>query len=90
MNKQQIIDKIIDIVNDAEISDAEVTKDSNLRLDLNFDSLDYLEVELSIEKEFDILIPDDASERLSKDNVTIEDVADYVYKTINTDRNDIR
>ena len=89
MNKKQITDKIIDIVYDI-YDEVKVTKDSKIRTDLNFDSLDFLEAELDIEKTFDILIPDDVSEKLSSDDATIEDVADFVYKTINIDRNDIR
>ena len=51
-----------------------ITIDANLFDDLNFDSLDSVELVLAAELEFDIEIPDDAIDELR----TVRDIVDLV------------
>jgi acyl carrier protein len=62
------------------IDDSQVTATSHLVDDLGADSLDILEVAMSIEEAFDIEISDDDIEKAD----TVQDVIDYVTKRINS------
>ncbi len=53
---------------------AEVTPDSNILDDLGADSLDVVELVMTLEDEFDIEVPDEAAESIR----TIGDVERYV------------
>jgi acyl carrier protein len=55
-----------------------VTPDASFREDLEADSLDLVELIMTMEEEFDIEISDDEAEKL----VTVNDVMDYVNKTV--------
>jgi len=55
--------------------DAEsVTMESNIIEDLNADSLDIVELVMSMEAEFDLAIPDEEAERIR----TIGDAVEYI------------
>ncbi len=54
----------------------EITIDTNFLTDLNADSLDAVEVVMSVEDRFDISIPDEDANNLT----TIRSVVDYVEK----------
>lgn len=54
----------------------EITIDTNFVTDLNADSLDAVEVIMSVEDRFDISIPDEDANNLT----TIKSVVDYVEK----------
>lgn len=62
------------LVNKLGLSESEVTPDANLTKDLGIDSLDYAELTMEFEQEFDIRIPDSEAERL----VTISHAVDYI------------
>lgn len=66
MNKEEIKSKIKDIIvekNDVDAS--EVTDTANFRIDLDMDSLDIVELVMTVEEEFDITITDDEAEKIS-------------------------
>ena len=55
-----------------------ISLDSNLTTDLDADSLDAVEIIMSIEDEFSIEIPDDRIEDL----VTIHDLVEYIESSV--------
>ena len=59
---------------DLSIDKEKITQDAHLFDDLNFDSLDSIEMVLSLEVEFDIEIPDDDIDDL----LTIQSLIDYI------------
>ena len=68
-------DKIKKIIADKLSVDLdEVVDSASLTDDLGADSLDLVELIMSMEEEFDIEIPDDEAERM----VTVKDAIDYV------------
>ncbi|MGM9868188.1 MAG: acyl carrier protein [Sodaliphilus sp.] len=52
------------IVDKLGVSDAEVTPEATFQQDLGADSLDTVELIMEFEKEFEISIPDDQSEKI--------------------------
>ena len=62
------------IVNQLDISEDDVTLDTNLVEDLEADSLDLVEVIMAIEDEFSIEIPDESMDSFK----TVSDVVDYI------------
>jgi acyl carrier protein len=70
-----IADRVRAIVMDQlGVLEAEVTLDASLRDDLDADSLDAIEIVITVEEEFGIEIPDDEAARLA----TYGDVLRYV------------
>ena len=74
------MDKIISqkvteiLVNKLSLSETEITPDANFTKDLGIDSLDYAELTMEFEQEFDIRIPDSDAEKLT----TISQAVDYI------------
>jgi len=56
------------------LASTEVTAKANFVKDLGIDSLDYAELVMEFEQNFDIKIPDDDAEKLQ----TIEDAVQYI------------
>jgi len=56
------------------IAETAVTPDANLSLDLGIDSLDYAELIMEFEQEFDIRIPHQDTEKLA----SVKDVEIYI------------
>jgi acyl carrier protein len=70
-----ITDKIVKVISEKlGIDRAEVVPDASLVDDLGADSLDLVELIMSMEEEFDIEIPDDDAEKI----VTVQHAIDYV------------
>ena len=61
------------ICEEYEIDEDEVTPETNLE-DLNFDSLDMVEIAMDIEDEFNVEVPDDALEKFQ----TIGDIVRFL------------
>lgn len=60
MTKQEIIRKVNDlVVNKLAVEDDIIKEDANLESDLGADSLDVVELMMDVEKDFEIVIPDD-------------------------------
>ncbi len=61
------------------ITDLElITLNTNIHDDLDADSLDAVEIIMTIEDEFDVEIPDDTAEKLK----TISQIVDYLEKAV--------
>lgn len=73
MNKEEIKNKVKDIIVDKNGVDAsEVTDTANFETDLGMDSLDRVELTMELEKEFGITIPDDEAEKAHTLNDCVE------------------
>lgn len=60
MTKQEIIRKVNDlVVNKLAVEDDIIKEGANLESDLGADSLDVVELMMDVEKDFEIVIPDD-------------------------------
>lgn len=57
-----------------DVEESEVTMDSNIAEDLGADSLDVVDLIMSIEDEFEIEVPDDQIEGIK----TVGDVVNYI------------
>ena len=69
--KQKIADILVDKLG---IAPTEVTPGANLIKDLGIDSLDYAELIMEFEQEFNIRIPDNDAEQLQ----TVSEIVEYV------------
>ena len=69
------IDKIKKILADTlDVSEEEISADTNIATDLGADSLDVVEILMSIEDEFEIEIPDNEIENIR----TVGELAEYI------------
>lgn len=76
MTKQEILTRIQTILADQLSIDKEtVVLSANIIEDLNADSLDIVELVMSLESEFDMAIMDEEAERIR----TVGDAVDFVY-----------
>ncbi len=74
MDREAILEKIIEVVNDTlDIDGVELAEDTNLK-DLGADSFDLLELVTALEDEFELTMDDDDVEKIS----TIGEVADAI------------
>jgi acyl carrier protein len=69
--KQKIADILVEKLG---IATTEVTPEANLIKDLGIDSLDYAELIMEFEQEFNIRIPDNDAEQLQ----TVSEIVQYV------------
>ncbi len=70
-----IFDKVKEIiVNELNVDAEKVTLEANLKEDLGADSIDAVEVIMSLEDEFGISISDDAAQNIK----TVQDLVDYI------------
>lgn len=70
-----VFDKVKGIIVDQLDVDADkVTVEANITEDLGADSLDVVDLVMSIEEEFDIEIPDEAVEKIK----TVGDIVSYI------------
>ncbi len=75
MNEQEIFEKVkVIVVEQLGVEEEKVTKEATFVDDLAADSLDIVELVMSIEEEFDIEIDDSEAEKI----VTIGDVVEYI------------
>ncbi len=76
MTKQDILERIRKILADQLSIDAEtIEMSSNIIEDLNADSLDIVELVMSLESEFDMAIMDEEAERIR----TVGDAVDFIH-----------
>lgn len=64
------------IVNELNVDPEKVTLEASLKDDLGADSIDSVEVIMSLEDEFDISIDDDAAQNIK----TVQDLVNYIEK----------
>lgn len=70
-----VFDKIVDIlVEQLDVDAADVTLESSLVDDLGADSLDAIDIVMSVEDEFSIEVPDEIIEKME----TVKDIVDFV------------
>ncbi len=75
MTRDEVFTKLkVKIVEGLGVEEEKVQMDSTFIEDLSADSLDIVELIMSIEEEFDISIPDDQAEKI----VAVSDVVDYI------------
>ena len=75
MSADQVVQKVQDIIAESlGVKKSEVVPAASFIDDLNADSLDIVELVMTIEKDFDIEIPDDEAERIR----TVQDAVDYI------------
>ena len=76
-DKAKTIDKVIDIIaKQLSVKPEEIKNDSNIAEELGADSLDLVEILMSLEDEFGISIPDEAIPQIK----TINDVVAFIEK----------
>ena len=73
--KQKITDILVEKLG---IASTEVTPEANLIKDLGIDSLDYAELIMEFEQDFNIKIPDNDAEQLQ----TVSEIVGYVEKKL--------
>lgn len=66
------------IVDKLGVDDAQVTPQASFSADLNADSLDTVELIMEFEKEFNITIPDEDTQKIS----TVGDAIAYIEKAV--------
>lgn len=70
-----VFDKVKEIISDQlGIDSEEIAMESSFIDDLGADSLDIVELIMALEAEFDLEIPDEAAEKISK----VGDIVDYI------------
>ncbi len=75
MASDQVAEKVQDIIaKSLGVNRSEVVSSASFIDDLNADSLDVVELVMTIEKEFHIEIPDDEAEKIR----TVQDAVDYI------------
>jgi len=81
MSDEKIFKKLQDIVaKQLSIDPEKIKRDSNFTADLQADSLDVVELVMTFEEEFDILIQDEDAGDMS----TVQDAIDYIAKMQNS------
>ncbi|MEZ4239447.1 MAG: acyl carrier protein [Myxococcota bacterium] len=75
MSNEVLVEKVRKIIAESlGVKNSEVVPTASFIDDLNADSLDIVELVMTIEKEFDIEIPDDEAEKIR----TVQDAVDYI------------
>lgn len=79
MTEQEIESKVKAIIVDKlGVKESQVTAEANFQADLNADSLDTVELIMEFEKEFNITIPDEDTQKIS----TVGDAIAYVKEAL--------
>lgn len=76
VSKEEILVKLKPIVAEQlGVDEADVTSDASFTDDLNADSLDLVEMIMSLEEQFNIKISDEDAEKIT----TVNEAVDYIY-----------
>ena len=78
MTKEKIYKTILAKLNEMGYKNKNIDKNTNVFIDLGLDSLDAVELTMSLEQEFDIKIPDEEINNM----VTIKDVIEIINKFV--------
>ncbi|MFI4912999.1 MAG: acyl carrier protein [Sedimentisphaeraceae bacterium JB056] len=77
MDRQEVLEKVIEIVSEQMgVDAAEISADTSFINDLNADSLDTVELVMEFEDAFDMSIPDEEAEKIQ----TVGAAVDYIMK----------
>jgi acyl carrier protein len=75
MSNEALVQRVKDVIAEAlGVKKTDVVPTASFIDDLNADSLDIVELVMTIEREFDIEIPDDEAEKIR----TVQDAVDYI------------
>ena len=75
MSNEVVVQRVKSVIAEAlGVKPTEVVPTASFIDDLNADSLDIVELVMTIEREFDIEIPDDEAEKIR----TVQDAVDYI------------
>jgi acyl carrier protein len=75
VNIVSIENRVIDIISEqTDVDKTEITLKTSFSNDLNFDSLDLIELVMEFEDEFEMSIPDEEAEKVA----TVGDVINYI------------
>jgi acyl carrier protein len=81
LTQEEIFGPVKDLVSkQLSIDEKEITTDASFIEDLGADSLDTVELIMSLEEEFDIEIPDEEAEKIK----TVQNVVDYILNHLNS------
>lgn len=79
MSSEEIFEQIRGIIADQlGLEETQITLDSDFVDDLNADSLDIVDLIVTLENEYDLSIPDEEAQRLR----TVEDAVDFISDNI--------
>lgn len=79
MTKEQIFQRVKSFLElQLSIDGDSIHMDSHFIDDLNADSLDIVELVMTLEQEFDLAIPDEEAERIS----TVGDAVDFIHRSL--------
>lgn len=74
MNRQEILEKVVELINDTlDVDNVELNEDTNLK-DLGADSFDLLELVTALEDEFELTMDDEDVEKIA----TVGQVVDAI------------
>lgn len=69
-----VFEKVVKIIEEELATDKEITMDTNLREDLNADSMDAVQLVIRFEEEFGITIPDEKILEFT----TVKKIVEYI------------
>ena len=76
MNREQVYQRVVELIQDEKGEDFDVQPESTSADNIAADSVEIMEFVLNLEDEFGIDIPDTAIERFE----TLSDIVDFVYE----------
>jgi acyl carrier protein len=80
MSKEEIMGKLKPVIAEQlGVDESEVTESASFTEDLNADSLDLVELIMSLEEQFGLQISDEDAEKLT----TVGEAVDYIYEHTN-------
>ncbi|XP_021282675.1 LOW QUALITY PROTEIN: acyl carrier protein 2, mitochondrial-like [Herrania umbratica] len=78
LDKSEVTDRVISVVkNFQKVDPSKVTPSAHFQNDLGLDSLDTVEVVMSLEEEFGFEIPDNEADKISTINLAVEFIASH-------------
>ncbi len=79
MTKAEVLEKVVKaVVDKLGVEESKVTPEASFINDLGADSLDTVELVMKFEEEFDIKIPDEDAEKITK----VDDAVNYIIEKI--------
>lgn len=79
LTRQEVIDRLTKLVSE-QLCAGDITSESRFREDLGADSLDAVELIISVEEDFDIEIPDD--DDCENKIQTVGEAVDYIFERV--------
>ena len=74
-SREEVFERVKDVLTEQlGIEESEITEEASFQEDLDADSLDLVELIMSLEEEFNVKISDEDAERIR----TVQDAMDYV------------